>query len=89
MDSLRVGSGCTPSAWQCPTHLKAQIRGQLEGLPARPLPLGCHGDPCMELMAFLVRGRGVFQSVQARIDSGTVSCVSRKLRAQPLAEGWI
>ncbi|QNJ03361.1 hypothetical protein SynPROSU1_01763 [Synechococcus sp. PROS-U-1] len=43
----------------------------------------------MELMVFLVRGRGVFQSVQARIDSGTVSCVSRKLRAQPLAEGWI
>ena len=87
MDSLRVGSGCTPSAWQCPTHLKAQIRGQLEGLPARPLPLGCHADPYTEWLAFLVCGRGVFQSVQARIDSGTVSCVSRKLRAQHLAQG--
>ena len=87
MDSLRVGSGCTPSAWQCPAHLKAQIRGQLEGLPARPLPLGCHADPYTEWLAFLVCGRGVFQSVQARIDSGTVSCVSRKLRAQHLAQG--
>ena len=87
MDSLRVGSGCTPSAWQCPAHLKAQIRGQLEGLPARPLPLGCHAEPYTEWLAFLVCGRGVFQSVQARIDSGTVSCVSRKLRAQHLAQG--
>ena len=56
-----------------PPTSKRRSRGQREGLPARNLPLGCHHDPRMELLAFLVRGRGGFQSVQARIDSGTVA----------------
>ena len=88
MDSLRVGSGCTPSAWQCPTHLKALIKGvQLEGLPARTLPLGCHGacvrngwPSCSvdEVPSSLFR----LALTQAR------SFLSEQtLRAQPLAEG--